>query len=202
MGCVTQGARGRIHKLEGGLKWDEKRCTHCGKCVEHCPNEAMSFDDDDKLDIFYHNCKYCNHCGLICPAKAITLEGGGYRSFQRGMALATKTVLDHFKPAHCYYINFLMNITLFCDCWGMTTPNLVPDIGILAGRDIVAIETATLDMVKTENLIPGSLPPNWPELGNDGHLFERLHAKDPFAVIDYLEELGLGNRKYGLREIE
>ena len=202
MGCVTQAARGKIHHLEGGLEWSEERCTHCGKCVDNCPNGAMEFDEKGKLDIFYHNCKYCNHCGLICPAKAIKLVGGGYRSFQRGMALTTKTVLDPFTPAHCYFINFLMNITLFCDCWGMTTPNLVPDIGILAGPDIVAIETASLDLVKTENLIPGSLPPKWPELGETGHLFERLHAKDPFAVVDYLEELGLGNRAYCLREIE
>ena len=202
MGCVTQSTRRDTHRLEGGLEWTEERCGKCGRCVDNCPNNAMSFNDDGRLAIFYHNCKYCNHCGLICPTQAIRLVGGGYRAFQRGMALTTKTVLENFRPEHRCFINFLMNITVFCDCWGMTTPNLVPDIGILAGPDIVAVETASLDLIKTENLIPGSLPPKWPALRDEGHLFDRIHAKDPFAVIDGLEEFGLGSRAYTLREIE
>ncbi len=200
MGCVTQKTRGRIHALEGGLEWDRKLCTQCKVCAANCPNGAISFDDSGRFDVFYHNCKYCQHCVLICPQKAITMLGGGYRDFQRGMALTTRAVLDAFPPDRRVFINLLANITVFCDCWGMTTPNLVPDIGILAGRDIVAIEQATLDLIKTESLIPGSLPPGW-ELGDHGHLFERIHGKDPFAVIEYLAEFGQGTRAYTLREI-
>lgn len=201
MGCVPQPARAKIHHLEGGLNWDHHRCTHCGKCIDNCPNHALSFTPGGTLDVFYHNCKYCMHCGLICPAKAITLQGGGYKSFQRGMALTTRAVLDNFPPPHRYFINLLINITVFCDCWGMSTPSLVPDIGILAGPDIVAIETATLHLIKLENLIPGSLPPGWPPLTDQGHLFQRIHGKDPFAVIHYLQEFGLGTPHYTLQEI-
>lgn len=201
MGCVNQKTRGRIHALEGGLNWDESSCTHCGVCEENCPNHAISFDEKGRFDVFYHNCKFCQHCVLICPQKAITMEGGGYRDFQRGMALTTRAVLDNFKPEQRLFINLLTDITIFCDCWGMSTPSLVPDIGILAGRDIVAIEQATLDLIRTEDLIPGSLPPGW-ELGDKGHLFERIHAKDPYAVIEYLHEFGLGSREYTFREID
>jgi hypothetical protein len=95
----------------------------------------------------------------------------------------------------------LSNVTLYCDCWGLTTPSLVPDIGILAGRDIVAVEQATLDLIRTEDLIPGSLPPGW-ELGPQGHLFERLHRKDPYAVVEELADLGWGSREYSLTEVE
>ena len=201
MGCVTQKTRGRIHALEGGLEWDRSLCTQCKVCEVNCPTGAISFDDAGQFEVFYHNCKYCQHCVLICPQKAITMKGGGYRDFQRGMALTTRAILDTFEPDRRIYINLLANITIFCDCWGMTTPNLVPDIGFLAGRDIVAIEQATLDLIQTENLIPGSLPPGW-ELGDQGHLFERIHGKDPFAVIEYLHEFGLGSREYSLREID
>jgi uncharacterized protein len=94
----------------------------------------------------------------------------------------------------------LANVTLYCDCWGLSTLSLVPDIGILAGSDIVAIEQASLDLIRTENLIPGSLPPGW-ELGPSGHLFERLHRKDPYAVIEELAALGWGTRDYSLVEV-
>jgi uncharacterized protein len=201
MGCVNQKTRGRIHALEGGLVWDAQRCTHCKVCEDNCPNHAISFGENVKFEVFYHHCKFCQHCVLICPQKAITMQGGGYRDFQRGMALTTRAVLDGFAPECRLFINLLTNITIFCDCWGMTTPNLVPDIGILSGRDIVAIEQATLDLIRTEDLIPGALPQGW-ELGRQGHLFERIHGKDPFAVVEYLEEFGLGQRNYRLREID
>ena len=200
MGCVTQRSRRALHALEGGLEWDAKACTLCKKCEANCPNEAISMDDG-KFSVFYHNCKYCQHCVLICPQHALTMLGGKYRDFQRGMALTTRTVLENFSPETRIFINLLMNVTIFCDCWGMTTASLVPDIGILAGRDIVAIEQASLDMVRNEDLISGALPPGW-ELGAQGHLFERVHGKDPHAVVEFLAELGLGERKYTLQEIE
>ncbi len=200
MGCVTQRSRGKLHALEGGLEWNAKACTHCSKCEQNCPTGAISFDQE-RFNVFYHNCKYCQHCVLICPTKALKMLGGKYRDFQRGMALTTKAVLDNFPPEHCLFINMLMNVTIFCDCWGMTTASLVPDIGILAGRDIVAIEQASLDLVRTEDLIPRSLPPGW-EMGSKGHLFERVHGKDPHAVVEFLAELGLGERTYSLQEIE
>lgn len=200
MGCVTQRSRGTLHALEGGLDWNAKACTHCKKCAENCPNGAIDMSKET-FEVFYHNCKYCQHCVLICPAKALTMLGGRYRDFQRGMALTTKTVLENFPEQNRIFINMLMNIAIFCDCWGMTTASLVPDIGILAGRDIVAVEQATLDLIRNENLIASSLPPNW-QLGKTGHLFERVHGKDPHAVVEFLEELGMGKRKYTLQEIE
>jgi hypothetical protein len=61
-------------------------------------------------------------------------------------------------------------------------------------------KTVTLDLVRTEDLIPGALPNGW-ELKAGKHLFERIHGKDPFVVIDQLEKLGWGTRKYSLREV-
>ena len=200
MGCVTHATRAALHGLEGGLEWNDKRCTRCRVCIENCPNHAMSFTHDRKLEVFYHNCKYCQHCVLICPKHAIKMEGGAYKDFQQGMALTTKLVLDNFAPGHVLFINMLMQITMYCDCWGMTLPSVVPDIGILAGSDIVAIETASLDLIKPQALIPGSLPTGL-KLGRKGHLFERIHSKDPFVVLQALEKLGCGTAAYRLVEV-
>jgi len=200
MGCVDQRTRGALHGVEGGLLWDRDACTHCRTCLEHCANNAISFKDDGTFTVFNHNCKLCQHCALICPEKAISVVGGGYRFFQRGMALSAAEVLKTFDRDATLFISVLANITIFCDCWGLTTPSLVPDIGILAGRDIVAIEQATLDLIRTENLIPGSLPPGW-ELGPEGHLFERIHRKNPYAVVEELAELGWGTREYSLVDV-
>ncbi len=200
MGAVVTSTRRKLHALEGGLEWDREACTQCHICMENCPNHAIRFSDQGAFDVFYHHCKFCQHCILICPAKAISIVGGGYRDFQRGMALTTSAVLKTFDPQNVLFINILTDITIFCDCWGMTTPALVPDIGILAGRDIVAIEQASLDLIRTENLIPGALPKGL-ALGAQGHLFERVHGKDPYVVVEYLAELGHGSRQYALQTI-
>jgi len=201
MGAVVGSTRRRLHALEGGLRWDRDACKHCKVCVENCPNQAIRFTGEDTFDVFYHHCKFCQHCILICPAKAISLVGGGYHDFQKGMALTTSAVLKTFAPGSALFINILTEITAFCDCWGMTTHALVPDIGILAGRDIVAIEQASLDLVRTEDLIPGVMPKGW-VLGQGRHLFEKLHGKDPYLVVEYLAGLGHGSREYTLRAVE
>lgn len=200
MGAVDNQTRGRLHALEGGLEWNRDKCNQCRACVDNCSAGAITLDDKGDWSVFYHNCRFCQHCVLICPEQAITMTGGGYSDFQRGMALTTAEVLKTFEPEHVLFINFLTDITIFCDCWGMTTPRLLSDIGILAGRDIVAIEQATLDMIRVEDLIPGTLPDNV-ELGATGHLFERIHGKDPYSVIGYLAEFGLGSREYRVREV-
>jgi len=201
MGAVVGSTRRKLHALEGGLVWDAERCSHCGSCVEHCPNHALSFDEDGVFDVNYHTCKFCQHCILICPAKAITMSGSGYVAFQEGMARTTAEVLKTFAPGNTLFISLIQNVTIFCDCWGMTTPSLVPDVGLLAGQDIVAIEKAALDLVRAEDLIPGSLPPGFTLTGK-GHLFEQIHGKDPYVIVEALSRLGCGVPDYVLKTVE
>lgn len=201
MGCVTDRTRQQIHGLEGGIEWDENLCTHCELCVNSCNHSANSFDKDGNYQVFYHHCTLCQHCVKVCPASAMRMLDNRYMDFQTGMALCTDEVLKVFKPGRVFYINFLLSITAICDCWGLTTPSLVPDIGVMASQDIVAIEKACLDAIKFENLIPSGVPAGQ-ELGTQGHLFERLHGKNPFVQLQELENRGLGTQEYDLVEIK
>ena len=124
----------------------------------------------------------------------------GYRDFQEGMARTTRAVLEPFKPGRVLHINVLTQITMFCDCWGMTTPNVVPDIGVLASDDLVAVETASLEAIKTRDFIKGSLIGKW-KLGRGRHLFEKIHGKDPWVQVHALERHGLGSRDYLIIEV-
>ena len=202
MGCVTQKSRGHLHLLEGGLEYDEKRCIKCKKCVEACTRDAARWNkEQNRLEIFYHNCVYCRHCVLACPKHAFKIRGGGFVPFQRGMALAAREILRTFEPGRTLHINFLTQITIYCDCWGFSTPALVPDVGIVAGQDIVAVEKATLDLTRDGDPLPGSLPRGF-KLVPGKHLFERIHGKDPYIQVRQLEAVGLGTAKYRLQEIK
>jgi len=101
------------------------------------------------------------------------LEARNYLDFQEGLAIAAEEVLKTFFPENVLHINVLMNITMMCDCWGMSTQSLVPDIGILASNDIVAIEKASLDLIKADSVLPNSLPKG-KTLVEGKHLFEKV----------------------------
>jgi uncharacterized Fe-S center protein len=203
MGCVDGATRGKIHRLiADSFKWHADKCTHCLLCRDNCPNDAIN-DKDGKISIFDHHCKYCLHCELACPTKAITIDLAGYRWFQHGMALTTNELIRKYDAGSVMYVTVLMNITPFCDCWGFTTPSIVPDIGIVASDDIVAIEQASVDLIKAEDFIAGSLPaPLARDPSRGGHLLQQIHAKDPCVQIEECAALGMGSRQYSLEMVQ
>ncbi|MFZ2656102.1 MAG: DUF362 domain-containing protein [Victivallales bacterium] len=201
MGVVPGETRRKIHGLEGGINWDKSKCIRCGKCIKECKNHANKFTKEGNYEIFYHNCTYCWHCVMACPVKSLTRTGNTFQPFQEGLALVTKAVVDEMGAENIFYINVLMNITIFCDCWGLSTPSLVPDVGILASDDIAGIETATLDLIKAKDFLKSGLPAGR-RLLSGKHLFEKIHRKDPYLITGILEKKKLGSRKYKLFEIE
>ncbi len=201
MGCVPRETRRKTHALAGGINWDGEKCIKCNKCIEECPNSANKFNEEDNYEIFYHNCTYCRHCVLACEEGALTTIDEDINKFQRGMAKVISKVIEKMGIENVYYFNLLTNITIFCDCWGISTASLVPDIGIMASNDIVSIDRASLDMIKTEDLLPNGMPENR-ELGEGKHLFEKIHGKDPYFLGEKLSELKLGSIEYRIIEVE
>ena len=65
----------------------------------------------------------------------------------------------------------------------------------------MALEQACLDLIKTENYIPGSLPKDR-QLVEGRHLFEKVHGKDPFVQVAALERHGLGIRRYEFLKVD
>lgn len=206
MGCVSYPTRARIHALmRGHFDWDGELCTHCEQCISGCPTSAMSFNDEGELQIADHHCRYCMHCTASCPTDAMTMEEprGKFELFQKGMAATCKEALRFFEdPRSVHYITVLTNITPLCDCWGFSTRPLVPDVGIVASDHMVAIEQAALDMIRVEDYIEGTLPDQYTTMKDEGHLFERIHGKDPYEQVRQAENMGLGSTEYEIVEIQ
>jgi uncharacterized Fe-S center protein len=202
MGCVPPQTRSDIHRLQGGIIWHANRCIHCQKCIRECPRHANRFTDKGEYVVDWHECTYCQHCVLVCPKKALTSSAEHFTRFQEGLARVAAVFLKHFKPDRVLFINFLLDITIFCDCWGLSTPALVPDVGILAGRNIVAVETASLDKIKFSKLMKEGLPEGRKIVLKRGHMFERIHGKDPYTQVRKMAELGFGPAHYKLVTIQ
>lgn len=203
MGLVPQPSRQKIHGLEGWIKYDKKKCSFCLKCVKACEHKAMRANKEKKeISVFYHHCTICQHCVMACKNGAIVLENRNFDDFAEGMAIVASAFLKKFKPENTLFINFLMDITVYCDCWGFSTASLVPDIGILVSQNIAAIDTASLDMIKTEDLLPKGLPGNRKLMDKGKHLFEKIHGKDPYSIIRFMKKYHGCSQDYRLEEVK
>ena len=135
------------------------------------------------------------------------MEKEGFQTFHEIITIGTKKILETFDDEKIYHFNFLMDITPTCDCMGIIQPQIVPDIGIVASRDIVALEQASIDLVATEELIINKIPAYFKHLNIDPlvdlHPFQRLLGplKDPYDVTKFGEKYGLRNCSYELIEI-
>jgi uncharacterized Fe-S center protein len=106
------------------------------------------------------------------------------------MAESTKATIDYFA-GHISYINVMRNMSVSCDCEGCEAePVVTPDVGILASYDILAVDNACIDMIY-------SLP------GGGGKTFiERVETRHGLRQLSYMKELGMGNDRYDLVDID
>ncbi|HOL36043.1 MAG TPA: DUF362 domain-containing protein, partial [bacterium] len=200
MGFVTTKSRIALHStVESKPYWDKSRCKYCGICIKNCRTSAMKFDNRKKLVIDFHACVFCARCVALCPAQALKLDTSNYEIFERALALSAKKVLEYVKTS-CH-INVIMDVTPFCDCLGMSSPAIIPDVGIVASYDIVSVEKATLDLINRQKFISDSLPGHLRLEKKKGHLFEKIWGKDPYVQIREAVKLGLGEPDYTVREI-
>ena len=106
---------------------------------------------------------------------------------------STKATIDFFGK-HVTYVNVMRNMSVSCDCEGVhAQPVVTPNVGILASTDIVAIDTACVDLVFAMN-----------ELGLvDNHdLLERMTSRHSMRQLSYMHELGMGNWNYILIDLD
>ncbi|MFX1311634.1 MAG: DUF362 domain-containing protein [Promethearchaeota archaeon] len=202
----------KIHGVTESEKyWDKEKGSleHAKKLVDACPYGALHYSEGRSTLIRnLHNCRQCLTCLEIDHnIGALKLPKESFSAFQEMMAISSKKVLETFKPEKIFYLNFLLQITTFCDCMGMGFPSIINDIGLLGSKDIVAIETATLDLIKKEGIIEKNLPLYFKNVNlnpnEDIHPFTRLHGpfKDPYESVRILEKMGGGNSAYELIEI-
>jgi uncharacterized Fe-S center protein len=103
---------------------------------------------------------------------------------------STKATIDYFGD-QVVYINVLRNMSVSCDCEGVSAqPVVTPDIGILASTDICAIDTASMDLIYA-----------LPEESNKDFK-ERVETRHGHRQLSYMKELGMGNNRYALIDLD
>jgi hypothetical protein len=186
VGCVTKTGKFRIH-FEGTPKINEEQCDSCGKCVDACPADAV------KPPVINETaCLLCNVCLDVCDRNAVKVNLNDKETLAARIAENAKAVADVLGE-NIGYINLLVDIIPHCDCHPHSDIPVVPDIGVLASKDPVAIDMASIDLI---NEAPGI----------DGSAFEggedKLTTINPSTnwsiQLDTAEKSGIGKKEYTL----
>lgn len=163
-----------------------ERCQNCGKCRRWCPAGAI-LEKEGVSFIVASRCLGCGECLAVCRFDAVRYDFGTESpALQRRMARhALGAVLG--KKGKCFFFNVLMDMTKDCDCFNVPQRKIVPDIGILASQDPVALDKATLDLVRERaGADLGAL--SYPSL-------------DPMVQILEAQELGMGTTRYAMETV-
>ncbi len=186
------GSRGGKQQMHSDIKprVNEARCTGCGKCLRWCPTGAISLGDGDgnkKAVVDEASCLGCGECTVMCLEGAIAPRwAGDPRISQKKIAEYAAAVLRG-KEDRCAFFNFLVQMTPACDCWDYSDEPFLPDIGVLASRDLVAVDQASADLVLER-------------AGRD--VFREMYPSiDWSEQLAHAERMGLGSRKYRMVEL-
>ncbi len=110
--------------------------------------------------------------------------------FMERMTESAKAVADHFGEK-ITYINVLRNMSVSCDCEGCAAaPVVTPNVGIVASRDLLAVDQASVDLIYAM------------EEADHHDLVERMETRHGHRQLSYMKELGMGNDRYELIDID
>jgi hypothetical protein len=170
-----------------------------------CPHGALVEDKEDSEELHMHmeQCNQCGRCLEIAPPGSLKIDPANFYVFQEACANSVDITLSTFEAGKITNLALATHMTPVCDCFGFTGMPILPDAGIFGSDDIVALDQAVLDVTGKTKLIEENVPTFMEVHTREGHPFQVLHGpfKDPYLVLKYGEELGLGSREYELVDV-
>ena len=199
---IGMGSGSRRGKMEqhnqGKPRVITDKCIGCHKCAKACAHEAPTFENG-KCRIDTGRCVGCGRCLPVCPMNAIvpTVDNSARELNCRMMEYA-KAVL--YNRPH-FHISIVTDVSPLCDCYGLNDAPIVPNIGIFASFDPVAIDQAAADKVNQAPVLLNSALAETKEHTHDH--FHDLHPDTDWKHgLEYAEEIGIGTREYELVTID
>ena len=197
MGCGSRAGKMEQH-CSGKPCVKEDRCRACRQCAKICAHGAISFESG-KAAIDHNKCVGCGRCIGMCNFDAIRNDDDAENSeFLMRMAEYAYAVL---KDRPSFHINLVMQVSPNCDCCSNNDLPIVPDIGMFASFDPVALDMASADACNAAPVIPGSMLDETLKEHGDCHHdhFSNAHPETNWRVcVDHAAALGVGSKEYEL----
>lgn len=198
---IGMGAGSRAGKMEmhssGKPFIAVKRCIGCGTCIEFCAQDAITLTDG-KAVINHEKCVGCGRCIGVCPMDAAKAP------FDEAKDIVNKKIAEYtlavVQNRPSFHISLVIDVSPFCDCHKENDVAIIPDVGMFASFDPVALDMACVDAVNRQPATPGSIMDEREHTHGD-HFIDLHPDTDWRACLEHAEKIGLGSREYELIEI-
>ncbi len=199
MGCSSREGKLEQHSTIAP-NIAKKHCTSCGACLKACAHDAIDLSSG-KAVLDENRCVGCGRCISVCEPKAIHIQ------WNEESTLVMKKMVEYSlgalagKDNKRLFVNFITQVSPACDCHGHTDAPIVPDIGILASTDPIALDQACADLVNQAHGLPDTAMKTGHEPGCDK--FRGVYPQIDWEVqLEHGEKVGLGQRAYELVILE
>ncbi|MBR0104823.1 MAG: DUF362 domain-containing protein [Synergistaceae bacterium] len=206
MGCGSRTGKTEQHS-NGKPEIDADMCRGCKRCLRECANNGLHFNEETrKMTVNLENCVGCGRCIGACSFNAISFEqDAAIKELNCRMAEYAKAVVDG-RP--CFHISIVRDISPLCDCHPGNDVPILPNIGMFASFDPLALDQACVDACLKQEPLPNTQLTEHMH-GGDGKdkgecdYFEATTPNSEYKTcLAHAEKIGLGNRKYELVNVK
>lgn len=202
MGCGSRAGKMQQHNSGKPIVHDDL-CRGCRRCAKECGSDAITYENG-KAVINQDICKGCGRCIGACAFDAIENQNWDANEILgRKMAEYSQAVCDG-RPT--FHISLVRDISPNCDCHGENDAPILPDVGIFASFDHVALDRACVDACLHATPMPNSqlsdnlADPHW------HHHHDNFLDSNPNVrwkeTLEHAEKIGLGTREYELIQMK
>lgn len=198
MGCGSRAGKKAQH-MNGQPEIDHELCRGCRACLRECANDGLSFDESTrKMSINTQNCVGCGRCIGACNFDAIAFANyAATKDLNCRMAEYTKAVIQN-RPN--FHVSFIVDVSPNCDCHAENDAPILPNIGMFASFDPLALDQACVDACLKATPLPNSQLAEAMEKEDfcDHHdHFENTTPNSEYKTcLAHAEKIGLGTRDY------
>ena len=198
MGCGSRAGKMEQHNA-GKPHVAQKHCIGCGQCRKICAHGAPIIENG-KAHIDHDRCVGCGRCIAVCPKNAVQINWDETTAnLNRKIAEYTKAVVDG-RP--CFHISLVIDVSPNCDCRPENDMAIVPNVGMFASFDPVALDMACVDAVNAQTPLRGSAADDAHAKAHVHDHFQRLHPDTNWrSCLEHGEKIGIGTREYELIKI-
>ena len=198
MGCGSRAGKMEMHSA-GKPHVDQNLCIGCQMCAKICAHDAPEFENK-KATINHDKCVGCGRCIGVCPKDAIlSASDESNEILNCKIAEYTKAVIDN-RPH--FHISLVIDVSPYCDCHGENDAAIVPNVGMFASFDPVALDMACAEAVNAQPVLSNSMLGDRSEEERACHNHDHFHSIFPETcwetAISHGEKIGIGNSKYKL----
>ncbi|MEG0806320.1 MAG: DUF362 domain-containing protein [Lachnospiraceae bacterium] len=202
---IGMGGGSRRGKMEmhsaGKPRVRKSLCIGCKACTKVCAHQGISVIDK-KAVINIENCVGCGRCVGVCPKDAVV------PMYDESNDVLNRKIAE-YSLAVCqgrphFHISLIVDVSPNCDCHSENDIPIIPDVGMFASFDPVALDMACADAANRQPVLPGSILQENIEKAQVHHE-DHFHLTHPdtnwYSCVEHGEKIGLGTKEYELIEI-